>query len=209
MFNFEFNESILQKCLPKVNNINDWYDSILEALPQYNINTIERVTAFIAQCSHESGEFTILSENLNYSAEGLRRVFGKYFTTLEQAQAYARKPEKIANRVYQNRMGNGSEQSGDGWKYRGRGLIQLTGKQNYKECSEFLFNDDTLLKTPDVLTQPYYAIHSACWFWNKRNLNRQADIQDLKEMTRLINGGYNGLEDRICKYNKILEIIQP
>jgi putative chitinase len=207
-FDFNFTETQLQQLLPKVKNISEWYAAIVETLPQYDINDIGRVAAFIAQCAHESGGFTLVQENLNYSADGLQKIFGKYFDDAEIAAQYARQPEKIANRVYANRMGNGDEASGDGWKFRGRGLIQLTGQSNYKKCSEAFFNDHTLLENPDLLLQPYYALNSACWFWNENSLNTFADNQDLKLMTKKINGGFIGLEDRIAHYNHAVDILQ-
>ena len=148
----------------------------------------------------------MLQENLNYSADGLNNIFKKYFPTLESAQPYARKPEMIANRVYASRMGNGDEHSGEGYKFRGRGPIQLTGKANYAACSEFLFQDDTLINDPDMLLDPEYALHSACWFWWKNDLNKFADTADLVTMTKRINGGTIGLEDRIKHYNEAMEI---
>lgn len=207
-FDFYFTEEQLHHLIPRVKNLNEWYTSLYEILPQYDIYDIARVAAFIAQCAHESGGFTTLQENLNYSADGLRKIFPKYFPTTEIAQQYHRQPEKIANRVYANRMGNGNEQSGEGWKFRGRGLIQLTGKSNYTRCSQSMFGDSTLIESPDVLTQPYYAIHSACWFWTSNGLNELADAQDLKMMTKKINGGFIGLDDRVKHYNHALEILQ-
>lgn len=207
-FDFYFTEEQLQHLIPKAKNISEWYTSMYEILPQYDIYDIARVAAFIAQCAHESGGFTTLSENLNYSWQGLRKVFPKYFPDDATAQAYNRQPEKIANRVYANRMGNGSEASGEGYKFRGRGLIQLTGKSNYQRCSMSMFEDNTLVDNPDVLTQPYYALHSACWFWNANRLNELADVQDIKMMTKKINGGFIGLEDRVKHYNHAIEILQ-
>jgi putative chitinase len=191
---------------PKNKNPQGWTTAMVEVLPTYEINTPERIASFLAQCGHESGGFTVLQENLNYSAEGLNKIFKKYFPTLESAQPYARKPEMIANKVYANRMGNGDEQSGEGYRYRGRGPIQLTGKDNYTACSDFLFQDDTLLKDPDMLLDPEYALHSACWFWWKNDLNQFADSADLVTMTKRINGGTIGLEDRIAHYNHAMEI---
>ena len=206
-FDFEFTQDQLQKILPKVKNIGDWYSAMIDALPQYEINTVERVSAFIAQCAHESGGFTLLQENLNYGAKGLVGTFHKYFPTEADAKPYERQPEKIANRVYANRMGNGDEHSGEGWKYRGRGLIQLTGKDNYKRFSHAAFDDDTILDNPDLLMEPYYALHSACWFWNDKMLNDYADTQDLVTMTKKINGGTIGLDDRIHQYNHVVEVL--
>ena len=191
---------------PKNKNPQGWTTALVDVLPTYEINTPERIASFLAQCGHESGGFTVLQENLNYSAEGLNKIFHKYFPTLESAQPYARKPEMIANRVYANRMGNGDEHSGEGYKFRGRGPIQLTGKDNYIACSDFLFQDDTLLQNPDMLLDPEYALHSACWFWWKNDLNNYADSGDLVTMTKRINGGTIGLEDRIAHYNQAMEI---
>jgi len=191
---------------PKNKNPQGWTTALVDVLPTYEINTPERIASFLAQCGHESGGFTVLQENLNYSAEGLNKIFHKYFPTLESAQPYARKPEMIANRVYASRMGNGDEHSGEGYKFRGRGPIQLTGKANYEACSEFLFQDDTLIQNPDMLLDPEYALHSACWFWWKNDLNKFADSADLVTMTKRINGGTIGLEDRIKHYNEAMEI---
>jgi putative chitinase len=138
----------------------------------------------------------------------LVKVFPKYFNATT-AQAYARQPEKIANHIYSNRMGNNDEASGDGFKYRGRGILQVTGKNNYQECSLFLFNDLRLLDTPELLESDMsLAVKSACWYWTKNNLNQFCDSQDLKELTRRINGGYIGLDERIGKYNAILDVLQ-
>jgi len=191
---------------PKNKNPQGWTTALVEVLPTYEINTPERIASFLAQCGHESAGFTVLQENLNYSAEGLNKIFHKYFPTLESAQPYARKPEMIANRVYANRMGNGDEHSGEGYKFRGRGPIQLTGKDNYAACSDFLFQDDTLINDPDMLLDPEYALHSACWFWWKNDLNTFADSADLVTMTKRINGGTIGLDDRIKHYNEAMEI---
>jgi len=191
---------------PKNKNPQAWTTALNEVLPTYKIDTPERIASFLAQCGHESSGFTVLQENLNYSADGLNKIFKKYFPTLDSAQPYARKPEMIANRVYGGRMGNGDEASGEGYRYRGRGPIQLTGKDNYTACSDFLFQDDTLLQNPDMLLDPEYALHSACWFWWKNDLNNYADSADLVTMTKRINGGTIGLEDRIKHYNHAMEI---
>ena len=191
---------------PKNKNPQAWTTALNEVLPTYKIDTPERIASFLAQCGHESAGFTVLQENLNYSADGLNKIFKKYFPTLDSAQPYARKPEMIANRVYGGRMGNGDEASGEGYKFRGRGPIQLTGKDNYTACSDFLFQDDTLVQNPDMLLDPEYALHSACWFWWKNDLNNYADSADLVTMTKRINGGTIGLEDRIAHYNHAMEI---
>jgi len=172
-------------------------------LPKYAIVTAYRQAHFIAQVAHESGGFNHLVENLNYSAKALRTVFGKYFPTEDMAEQYARQPEMIANVVYADRMGNGNTESGDGWKYRGRGLIQLTGKDNYQKCSEFVGVD--LLNEPDRLAQDAtIAVAAACWYWDSRNLNNYAEEDDIITITKRINGGLHGLQDReqllgLCK----------
>ena len=177
--------------------------------PTYEINTPQRIAAFVAQCGHESGGWTVFEENLNYSAKGLMGIFKKYFPTEDLANQYARQPMKIANRVYANRMGNGPEDSGDGWLYRGRGPIQLTGKSNYMAFAKEMFEDwENLFQNPDwVNADREFALMSAIWFWNKNKLNREADAGDIKTMTRKINGGFIGLEDRIKHYNEAIHLL--
>jgi len=157
------------------------------------INTPLRLAHFFAQIHHESN-LKPVSENLNYSTSSLLRVFKKYFPTKEIAMEYARQPEKIANKVYANRMENSNECSGDGWKYRGRGFIQITGKYNYRKLTEDTGID--YLNNPDLLLTEADSMISALWFWNKMNLNKYADKDDIKTVTRKINGGYNGLKHR-------------
>jgi putative chitinase len=159
-----------------------------------------RKAAFLAQCAHESGHFVFVVENLNYSAEGLMRVFPKRFPTLQIAQQYARQPEKIGNKIYADRMGNGPESSGDGFKYRGRGIIQLTGKQNYARCGNAI--GINLVNNPSYLETERGAVESAMWFWTSNGLNTFADREDIKGLTKAINGGYHGLDERIALYNK-------
>ena len=167
---------------------------LVEVATENQINTPLRLAHFLAQLAHESGWFKYNKENLNYSANALRKVFRKYFPSQDLAESYARQPEKIANRVYANRMENGSEESGDGWKYRGRGLIQLTGKANYQSYSKDRGID--FVATPDKVAEPRWALDSAAWFWNKRSLNAYADQDDVLTITKRINGGTNGLEHR-------------
>ena len=202
-----FTEDAVRQLIPRVKNFDEWYKNLSEILPEYDIDTPERVAAFMAQCGHESGGFTLMQENLNYSAKGLRGTFGKYFPNDEVAKLYERKPQMIANRVYGNRMGNGDEASGEGWYFRGRGIIQITGKNNYTKCSQSLFESNVLVENPDLLLESEYAIHSACWFWSAARLNELADIGDMKTMTKRINGGFIGLEDRINHYNHAIEIL--
>lgn len=167
-------------------------------LPANGINTPNKIAGFLSQVGHESAGFTASIENLNYGAQGLRSIFGKYFPNQALADAYARKPEKIANRVYANRMGNRDEASGDGWKYRGKGLIQLTGHDNHALFAEAcdMSIDEAIL----YLETPMGAVHSAVWFWTKTKCNRFLDLpnggNDIVGLTRSINGGTNGLADR-------------
>jgi putative chitinase len=202
-----FTEDAVRQLIPKVKNFDEWYSNLLNTLPEYDIDTPHRVAAFMAQCGHESGGFTVMQENLNYSAKGLVGTFKKYFPTEAHAKPYERKPEMIANRVYANRMGNGDEASGEGWYFRGRGIVQITGKNNYTKCSQSLFESNVLVENPDLLLESEYAIHSACWFWSAARLNELADIGDMKTMTKRINGGFIGLEDRINHYNHAIEIL--
>ena len=202
-----FTEDAVRQLIPKVKNFDEWYSNLLNTLPEYDIDTPARVAAFMAQCGHESGGFTLMQENLNYSAKGLVGTFKKYFPTEAVAKPYERRPEMIANRVYANRMGNGDEASGEGWYFRGRGIVQITGKNNYTKCSQSLFESNVLVENPDLLLETEYAIHSACWFWSAARLNELADIGDMKTMTKRINGGFIGLEDRIHHYNHAIEIL--
>jgi len=185
-------------------------DVINKYAPQFGIDTKLRMQHFLAQIALECGEFKHTVENLNYSANGLLSVFKKYFNTTT-ANAYARKPEKIGNRVYADRLGNGSEASGDGFKFRGRGCIQITGKSNYKAYNDYLkgtgVNVD-LFANPDLLCKPVGAIKSAMWFWWKNNLNKYADQDSVVLVTRHINGGTNGLTERTNYLKKAKSIIK-
>jgi len=172
---------------------------------KYDINTPVRQAMFLSQLAHESGNFRAVQENLNYSVSGLRSVFGKYFPDDEIAAQYARQPERIANRVYANRMGNGEESSGDGWRFLGRGLLQLTGKNNYTAFS--LAADNNALLEPDLVAAPELAVESGGWFWATNGLNILADKGDVKRVTRKVNGGYNGLTDRSAKFGKLMIIL--
>jgi putative chitinase len=172
------------------------------ACKAYDITTPKRVAGFLSQIGHESGGLAMLEENLNYKAETLMRVWPKRFPTLEFAQQFARNPQKIANSVYANRMGNGDEASGEGWKYRGRGLKQLTGKDNYRAFSKAIGTD--FVASPDLLLEPVNAALSAGWFWSANNLNALADNGDVPGMTKRINGGTIGLEQRQALYAKAM-----
>ncbi len=174
----------------------DFAPGLDEACERFAILAGLRLQHFLAQVAHESAGFTRLEENLNYSAEALQRVFPRYFSNEDIADEYARHPERIANRVYANRMGNGNEASGDGWRNRGVGLIQITGADNRRACSRFFFNDDRLLADPEWLLSPAGAPLAAGWFWHAHDLNDLADEDDLESITRRVNGGLNGIGDR-------------
>ena len=205
----------------KVKDPDKWLPHIQKTCDEFEINTPQRVAAFLAQTSHESAGYTMLEENLNYSDVTMAAVWphrfavkgpdGKY--KLDEkgkkipnsfAKALHRKPQLIANTVYSNRMGNGTIESGDGWAHRGMGLKQLTGKDNHKRCGEYLGVD--FVFHPERLLEPEYAARSAGWFWKTNNLNKFADAEDIKGMTKVINGGTIGLEDREAKYDGCIGI---
>jgi putative chitinase len=189
----------------KRENLEKYHDALNAAFDEFEINTPQRQAMFLAQVAHESGNFSAVSENLNYKAETLAKVFPKYFHDRDPND-YAKQPEKIANLVYGGRMGNGDEESGDGYRYRGRGLIQLTGKNNYDACGDDL--DVDLTENPDYLTTPEGAVRSAAWFWDTHDLNEVADAGDILKCTKKINGGTIGLEDRTKHYEHALEILE-
>lgn len=204
----ELTKEQLKQLLPKNPYVNQWHNALSQLLPDYEINTAKRIAAFIAQCSHESGGFTALKENLNYKAVTLRKIFPKYFPTDEIAQQYASMPNKqeaIANKVYASRMGNGNEASGDGYRYCGRGLIQLTGRDNYSWFAASL--EISVEEAAQYLETFEGAAQSACWFWETNKLNQWADAGDILTLTKRINGGTIGLEDRIKHYNHALHIL--
>lgn len=202
----------------KIKDPDKWLQPIIETCVEFEINTPQRIAGFLAQTSHESGGYTMLTENLNYRAATLAACWPNRFAEMvnkkpkkdakgaliptKLALSIEKKPELIANLVYSSRMGNGPAESGEGWKYRGRGLKQLTGKDNYKRCGEALGVD--LVANPDLLLEPIYAARSAGWFWKVNNLSSFADNADIKGMTKKINGGYIGLEQRQALYNKIM-----
>ena len=203
-----------KQLVPNTKYPQQWYDTLFghksilgnkTLLDEYEINTPKRIAAFMAQCGHESGGFVFLTENLNYSAAGLMKTFAKYFPDQATANAYARQPDKIANGVYANRMGNGDEASGDGARYKGRGLIQVTGKDNY-----FWFAS-SLEITPEAAAEYMQtfegAAQSACWYWETAKLNALADTGDILTMTKRINGGTIGLEDRKKHYAHALHVL--
>ena len=206
--------SIIVRIMPSAAALAEKYiEPLNRIMPEYGIDNRRRVAHFLSQLATESGELKYTVENLNYSAESLQRVFRKYFPTIALANQYARKPEKIANRVYANRIGNGDEASGDGWRFRGHGLIQITGRANYQAYLDHLhqianvpnsgngyFANLTIDELPDLLAKPEHAVRSACWFWQTNGLNTladgQADEAVCEAITRRINGGTNGLTQR-------------
>lgn len=185
----------LEKFIPAINKV----------LIDQGLDTKERVAAFLAQLGHESGEFQYMAENLNYSAAGLRKTFPKYFASVAAAEAYARQPVKIASRVYANRMGNGDEASRDGWTFKGRGLIQVTGRSNYTTLAKCV--GKSLTDTIAYLETVEGAVVSAGWFWKANNLRDLEQMNEFVLLTRKINGGTNGLEHRTTLYKRALAIL--
>jgi len=182
-----------------------WLEPLLKTFEKYEINTPRRQAAFIGQCGHESASFKVLRENLNYSAKGLVATWPSRFPNIDFASEYERKPERIANKVYGGRADLGNTEDGDGWRFAGKGLIQLTGRNNYKTCGDALGVD--LIANPELLIEPEYAALSAGWFWNKRGLNALADNEDWTTITKRINGGSHGLQDRIDRTHKAMDIL--
>ena len=198
----------LKKIVPGNPYIEHWHHALCEILPDYDINTPQRVAAFLAQCAHESGGFKAIKENLNYKPATLRKLFAKYFPDDLIAEKYCALPNKqeaIANRIYASRMGNGPESSGDGFRYCGRGLIQLTGKDNYTRYAQS--TEQTVEEASEHLTTFEGCVQSAAWFWEANNLNQWADKGDILTLTKRINGGTIGLEDRIKHYTHALEVL--
>jgi putative chitinase len=195
----------LLQILPNAGPVAGVFVSALnDAMARFKIDTRLRVAAFLAQVGHESGQLRTVVENLNYSAEGLIRTWPKRFNELT-ATAAARKPEQIANIVYASRLGNGPAVTGDGWRYRGRGLIQVTGWVNYQACGSALSLD--LLTKPESLEQPVYAALSAAWFWSSNGLSELADAGRFEAITRKVNGGLNGQADRLAIYKRALDVL--
>lgn len=205
MANLNLTSAQLAQLLPGNDYIDQWYAALCKILPDYDITSTNRVAAFIAQCAHESGNFKFLKENLNYRSETLTRVWPKYFPNATIADQYAHNQEAIANRAYANRMGNGNEASGDGYKYCGRGLIQLTGKNNYQAFADSIQTAIELI--PEYLATFEGAVQSAAFFWETNNLNQYADTSDILTMTKRINGGTLGLDERIKNYQIALQVL--
>ena len=213
---FELQKEQLAQLIPGNKDVDSWHTALVAIMPKYDINTARRAAHFISQCAHESNNFRSLSENLNYSEKSLNAVFGRYFGTgvhpaghtRRDASEYARNPEKIANYVYMDefrkyKMGNVND--GDGWLFRGRGLKQLTGRENYTRFGKSV--DMTAEEAAEYVATPKGAVESACWFWNANNLNDIADGDDVKRMTKKINGGSIGLEDRKKRYINAMEVL--
>jgi putative chitinase len=211
-FNFDFSIADLTAILKSNKEVTAWHIALTKILPKYEITTKERVAAFIAQTAHESGNYTTLKENLNYSAAGLVKTWPKRFVNEAAAMPYNRNPEKIANKVYADRLGNGNEASGDGWKFRGQGIIQLTGKDNISAFAKSINKnlDDTI----KYLGTTEGAVEGACWFWKTNNLNFWIDINDFDGLSDCINRGRKtpaigdaiGYLDRKAKYDLALSL---
>jgi len=204
-FKFDFEEWMAEELIHR-DDWKDWYHEMLEVLPLWEVDTIERVAGFIAQCGHESGGFRVLTENLNYSASALNKIFGKYFVRAgRDPQPYHRQPEKIANVIYASRMDNGDTASGDGWRFRGGGILQLTGRYNYTQFAKEM--EISPEEATDYVRTKKGALDSACWFWDTNNINKYCDNQDIVGMTKRINGGTIGLEDRKKHYIHALDVL--
>ena len=208
---FELQKEQLAALIPGNKDVDAWHAALVEVMPKYGINTERRAAHFISQCAHESGNFRTLEENLNYSEKALNAVFGRYFGAAPKRNAaeYARNPEKIANYVYQDefrskggQMGNVND--GDGWLFRGRGLKQLTGRNNYTGFGKSI--GMTAEEAAEYVATPKGAVESACWFWDTNKLNTIADTDDVVKMTKKINGGNIGLADRQARYKKAMEV---
>lgn len=196
-----------EKMIPSNKSPDKWYGISRELFPLYGLTTTNRIAGFMAQAGHESGDFRVLQENLNYSETALLKTFSRYFTK-ETAKQFARKPEMIANRVYDdanrtNKLGN--TQPGDGWRFRGRGLIQLTGRWNYEKFGKSI--GKTAEETAVYMETERGAMESALWFWKTNNLNRFADADDIQGMSRAVNGGDNGMSDRVSRYSKNKKVL--
>ena len=183
----------------------DWVDALNETFTRFNLTTNNQKAMFIGQCSHECGNFRLLEENLNYRAETLMKLWPKRFPSLEFAKQYEKNPRKIANSVYASRMGNRDEASGDGYRFRGRGALQCTGHSTYFHAGKALGVD--FVMQPDLVATPKYAALTAGWFWETHKLNPPADALDYTKVTKIINGGTIGLDDRIKHVQHALAVL--
>jgi len=205
-FQFDYTKNYTEALLWGNTDWQEWHEYIVDLLPYWNIDTAPRVAGFIAQCSHESNNFRVLEENLNYSAAALEKIFTRHFSgSGRNAEDFHRQPEAIANVIYANRMANGAPESGDGWRFRGRGVIQLTGRHNYTQFARSI--GKSLDETVEYLKTKKGALESACWFWNTNNLNSFADRFDIEGMSRRINGGTIGLDHRKELYQAACDIL--
>lgn len=199
-------EKVISSVFPRCKIASELAYEISQKAELFNIKSNKALASFLAQCGHESAGFTQFTENLNYSVEGIKRVFPKYFRDVDPAD-YARNPEKLANRVYANRMGNGDESSGDGWRFRGRGLIHITGRANYAFASTS--TGKPIIDNPDLIaSDPETMVVSAMTYWNANSLSKYAEADNIKGQTKVINGGYNGLAERQQLYNIILKKLE-
>jgi len=203
-FSCNFTEPVLASLIPHTANATSWFAAFDSNLPIFEITTKLRVAAFLGQVFIESGRLTVLLENLNYSASGLLAVFPSHFNT-STATANARNPQAIANIVYGGRMGN--TEPGDGWKFRGRGILQITGRWSYNHFSQVLFKDDRLVQNPDIMLTEDIAVKVAGAFWNEHKLNGPADTSDMVAITKAINGGTNELDQRLATYKAVLAAV--
>jgi putative chitinase len=205
-FEFNFTQEKLAELIPNCEyGVEYWYPELAELLPIFGVTTVARVAAFVAQTAHESGGYRALKENLNYKAATLMKLWPKRFPDQATANHYAGHPELIANYVYANRMGNGAPETGDGYRYCGRGLLQLTGKDNYSKFADYA--GIAVEDAPDYIETPRGAVHSACWFWYVNDCNTYADASDIEGLTKRINGGQIGLADRIKHYNHAIDVL--
>ena len=195
----------LQQIIGNNRYIQQWFDSLTKLLPNYDITSNERIAAFLAECCEESINFTAVSENLNYRPETLMRIWPHHFPTIEIANQYAHEQEKIANLVYANKIGNGNEASGDGWRFCGRGLIQLTGRENYQQFADSMGMD--IEDVSEYLETFEGAIQGACFFWKRGNLNSLADQGEIDKITRVINPAGLGIDERRTIYENALKIL--
>ena len=204
-FKFQFDEWMAEELI-HIDDWKDWYEAMCEILPLWSVDTIERVAMFVAQCGHESAGFRVLSENLNYSAKALNTIFPKYFRRAgRDANDYHRQPEKIANVIYANRMDNGDSDSGDGWRFRGGGILQLTGRYNYTQFGKAV--EMSPEQAVDYVRTKKGALDSACWFWDTNNINKWCDAMDVVGATKRINGGTIGLDDRKKHYLHAIDVL--
>jgi len=204
-FEFNFTVDQVHQMLGENPHAQEWFQALSDVLPRYEITSVPRVAMFMAQCGHESGNFTALKENLNYQAHALSSIWPSRFPP-DVAQQYAHNQEAIANRAYCNRMGNGDEASGDGWKFHGRGLVQLTGRTNYENFAREIGKD--LDEAVAYCETPDGAVESACFFWRHHGLNAISDAGDVLHATKVINGGTLGLDDRTARFNHAMQVLQ-